>query len=167
MSYSQFLYNFTCTAGTVPTVATVKLLISQIGAHLGCVFRYTESLRGVLVKRANHLKKKMRKLTGGAPRRKFFQQSWTLAVCRDEVVAHSETIKKLENNVERLKEQVSEVALQKCEVLAKKIAATTDKLRMVNDDGVSSTQGKRKSHAEYSKSHLRRLKHQRVSNCDK
>ena len=38
------------------------------------------------VKRANHLKGKMNNLSEGASRRKFFQQSWTLAVSKGKIV---------------------------------------------------------------------------------
>ena len=107
------MYDLTRTAGTAPDIATVRLWIRLIGDHLGCVFSYTDRLGRVLVKRANHLKDKMKNLSGGAPRRKFFQQSWTLAVLRNEVVSQAETIEKLENDIEHLKEQVHDVTIQK------------------------------------------------------
>lgn len=54
----------------------------------------------------------MKNLSGGAPRRKFFQQSWTLTVLKDEIVPQAETIEKLENDIEHLKEQVHDVTVQ-------------------------------------------------------
>ena len=114
----------------------------------------------------------MKNLSGGAPRRKFFQQSWTLTVLKDEIVPQAETIEKLENDIEHLKEQVHDVtvqkkdALEKCEALTKKVAVISGKLRTATADGFCSTRGKKRSCTEYSKSHLRRLKRQRASNCE-
>ena len=80
-SFSQFLYDLTRTAGTAPDIATVRLWIRQIGDHLGCVFSYTDRLGKVLVKRANHLKDKMKNLSGVRKFRGEFT-FWKMIECK-------------------------------------------------------------------------------------
>lgn len=76
---SQFLYDLTHNDGTSPVTAVVESWIESIGKNLGIGLRYTKRLYDLLVNRANHLKRKRREVTGGAPRRRFFQKEWELA----------------------------------------------------------------------------------------
>ena len=82
---SQFLYDLTQAAGTAPANGTVETWISRIGAKLGIVIQYSQILHHVLVRRANHLRDKMKKVTGGAFQRRLFQASWKLALLKEEV----------------------------------------------------------------------------------
>ena len=145
ISHPSFFWGCVCFNPSEAFRHDKRLWIRQIGDHLGCVFSYTDRLGRVLVKRTNHLKDKMKNLSGGATHKKFFQQSWTLAVLTDEVVPQAEMIKKLENYIEHLNEQVHDMtiqkkdALDKCEALTKKVAVISDKLRTATTDGFHST----------------------------
>lgn len=79
---SQFLYDLTHAAGTAPVKGAVETWISRIGAKLGIVIQYSQRVRHVLVRRANHLRDNMKKVTGEAQRR-FFQASWKLALLKE------------------------------------------------------------------------------------
>ena len=82
---SMFLYDTTRDNGTNPPSTVVQKWIENIQRQLGIMIQYTDRLHKVLVRRANHLKDKMRHLKGGAPRQRFFQQNWKLQLLPQEI----------------------------------------------------------------------------------
>ena len=103
---SMFLYDITRDDGTNPPSTVVQKWIENIQRQLGIMIQYTDRLHKVLVRRANHLKDKMRHLKGGAPRQTFFQQNWKLQLLPQEIQVTAM------QQIDSLQQQVSDSAKQ-------------------------------------------------------
>ena len=158
---SKFLYDLTRNDGTNPISIIVWRWIEWIQQHLRISIRYTERLHTVLVKRANYLKKKVRSLTGGAPRQRFYQQSWKLQLHPGEIepLAMKQQIQTLEQEVSAMRDEAADLSEQvstlqsKNKKLESKVCSLSEKL---GKGGECAT--RYRSHSEYSESHKRRLK---------
>lgn len=106
LPYSQFLYDITHNDGTSPAALIVKNWIKMIGSKVGIAIKYTQRVSTLLVNRANYLRRKMKTLSGGAPRRNFFQKHWAPQLEAAEVVTH-ERIQQAEERVEQLQDRVT------------------------------------------------------------
>lgn len=105
----------------------------MIGNKLGIVINYTQRLGTVLVNRANDLRTKMKGLSGGAPKRKFFQKEWSLNLELTEIVTHervqlAERIQLAENKAQQLQEQVTTLESER-HVLQAEVQRTSEKFR--------------------------------------
>ena len=89
----------------------------------------------------------MRELKGGAPRQRFFSQSWTLVVERDELEAADGKVKRLESENSDLK---------------KKVLSLSNKLKEVNNHEASKQYKPVENLGDRQK---RRLKRSRNSSC--
>lgn len=166
--YSMFLYDITRDDGTNPASTVVQKWIENIQHQLGIMIQYTDRLHKVLVRRANHLKDKMRSLKGGAPRQRFFQQNWKLQLLLQEI-----QVTAMQQEIDSLQQQVS--------ASAEKAASLTEQLDSLQSKNSKlehkvcwlsqkvwkeavGTQCKSKTRRwnEYSQSHQRRLKRDRL-----
>ncbi len=152
--YSQLLYDITSSDCTSPGVPVVQRWILLLGTNIGVVINYTKRVHTYLVNRANYLKRQMKVLSGGAPRRKFFQKTWELKLRGDETTSSMERVKSLETELTRVKERRAQHLAQKVQ---EQEAASTTTMRK----GRKRT----KSLEDYSVSHQQRLKHRRKSLC--
>ncbi len=106
----------------------------------------------------------MKTLSGGAPRRKFFQKPWTLKLEVGEVVTH-ERIQQAEEAAKQLQDRVKLLETEQL-VLHDQVHRTSEKLRRANATaGSKRGRDRTKSMDDYSVSHLRRLKRQRTASC--
>ena len=120
------------------------------------------------MKRANYLKKKVRSLTGGAPRQRFYQQSWNLQLHPQEIeaLAMKQQIQTLEQEVTATRDEATGLSVQvsalqsKNKKLESKVCSLSDKL---GKGGECAT--RYKSYSEYSECHKRRLKRARLQHC--
>lgn len=138
--------------------------------------QYTHRLHRIIVRRANHLKEKLRNKKGGAPRQKFLQQSWELKLQEDEikVSAMRAKIQELEQKLDKsreessdLSEQVSALACQK-EALEARTKKLESKVCSLSEKSPVTGRGRSssKDFSDYSKSHQRRLKRARTRKCE-
>lgn len=133
------------------------------------MIQYTERLHKVLVKRANHLKAKMRSLKGGAPRQRFFQQNWKLQLHPQEiqVSAMQQQIQSLEQQVAASRAEATSLSKQittlghRNRKLENKVCSLSQQRGEVGTRHRSST----KCYDNYSESHKRRLKRARSQLC--
>ena len=100
--------------------------IESIGKKLGIGLRYTQRLYDVLVNRANRLKWQHRNLTGGAPRRRFFQKEWELKLVPGEIVTEVE--RSLTTKLNEATREIDEITEEKT-VLQQKVRCMADKLK--------------------------------------
>lgn len=159
---SQFLYDLTRNDSTSPSSAVVRCWLESIGSKLQTIIMYTERLHTLLVNRANYLKRQMRVLTGGSPRRKFCQKAWNFNVYNAEMKTKDEQLLELKlreanNTIEKLEKDKKQLHLKVC--------AMSDKLKM--------TTPLRKRGRDRAKDfeHLldrqqRRIKRQRTTSCN-
>lgn len=102
MFYSKFLYKITKSDSTAPGESVVCRWIEKIATNLRLVITYTPRLHTVLVRRANYLWQKVKRMLGSVPKQKLLQQSWEVKLEDDELV-------NLQQNVANLEEQVAEL----------------------------------------------------------
>ena len=76
MVHSQFIYELTRHEGTSPIVAVVQTWIQKISEKLNIMIRYSERLYGVLVNRANYIRRKVKQCAGSVPKKRFLQLGW-------------------------------------------------------------------------------------------
>lgn len=138
--------------------------------------QYTHWLHRIIVRRANHLKEKLRSKKGGAPWQKFLQQRWELKLQEDEikVSAMRAKIQELEQKLDKsreeasdLSEQVSALACQK-EALEARTKKLESKVCSLSEKSPATGRGSSssKDFSDYSKSHQRRLKRVRTRKCE-
>ena len=162
---SMFLYDITRDDGTNPPSTVVQKWIENIQRQLGIMIQYTDRLHKVLVRRANHLKDKMRHLKGGAPRLRFFQQNWKLQLLPQET-----QVAAMQQKIDSLQQQVSASAKQ-LDSLQSKNSKLEHKVCLLSEkvwkEAATGTRGKSKTKRcnEYSQSHQRRLKKARLQQC--
>ena len=94
------------------------------GTKLGTVILYTRRLHTLLAIRANYLKRQQRLLTGGSPRRKFFQRTWHLRLEKVEVKSKCEQVLEA-----KLMDANNVIENEKTQ-LQQKVCAISDKLKM-------------------------------------
>lgn len=146
---SKLLYDLTHKDSTSPSESVVKHWIGKINESVHAGLLHTERLAGVLINRANFIRRKSKTLGGGRTRQVFLDQKWELTVHQDEL---SQAASK-ENST--LKEQV--------QTLETHLEATTRILR--NIQPTASSSGHKRTPKRYSKRQERRIKKRRVEEC--
>ena len=146
---SRLLHHLTNSDSTSPSGSVVKRWIERINESVYAGLVYTERLAGVLINRANYVRRKARTMGGGRTRQIFLDQKWELTVHSDEL---SQAASK-ENS--SLKEQVR--------TLETHLQATTRILRNVQP--TTSSSAPKSTPKRYSKRQERRIKKRRVEEC--
>ena len=160
---SMFLYDITQDDGTNPPSTVVQKWIENIQRQI--MIQYTDRLHKVLVRQANHLKDKMRRLKGGTPWQRFYQQNWKLQLLSQEI-----QVTAMQQKIDSLQQQVSASAKQ-LDSLQSKNSKLEHKVCLLSEkvwkEAAIGTRGKNKTkHCnEYSQSHQRWLKKARLQQC--
>ena len=144
----------------------MKEWVEKLSEKLHVGIKYTQRLHRVLVNRAWHICKKMRALKHGREQRKFLEKEWNFAIQPDEL-----SITFLQKENEALTHELA-ASTERCQNLGEMnkhlstlLTSASDRLKKVSDTctppPVQSSASK-----EYSASHTRRLKRQRVNDCE-
>ena len=160
------MYKLTRGFKTNPSNQVMKEWVEKLSEKLHVGIKYTQRLHRVLVNRAWHICKKMRALKHGREQRKFLERDWNFTIQPDEL---SVTLLQKENEALTQKLAASTKQCQNLGETNKRLStlltSASDKLKKVSGTHlpppVESSTPK-----EYSASHTRRLKRQRVNDCE-
>ena len=97
--------------------------IQSIASKLGVSLQNSEHLKILLVRRANYLKRKVKRFTGSAKKMQFLQQTWELKVNEKDVVTLTEmrtTIENLEEELMELHQEASHITQDVKELAAER-----------------------------------------------
>ena len=106
--HSQFIYELTRHEGTSPIAAVVQTWIQKISEKLNIMIRYSERLYGVLVNRANYIRRKVKQCAGSVPKKRFLQLGWEFKLERSEVEVNA-----ISQDIEQFKAQITTLESQK------------------------------------------------------
>ena len=101
--YSKFLHELT-RDGASPGESVIRRWISAITLQLGVTLRYTDHLSTILIRRANHLRWKVKSFKGSVKKQQFLQQTWKLELNEQDI-----ELKAMENKIEYLEDEMSEL----------------------------------------------------------
>ena len=103
---------------------------------------YSERLYGVLVNRANYVRRKVKQCAGSVPKKRFFQLGWEFKV------EHSEVVTTISQEIEQFKAQITTLESQKCilesenQQLQRKTTMLSERIRKTTSSTGSHTRSK-------------------------
>ena len=155
--------------------AVVRTWIQKIGEKLNIVIQYSERLYGLLINRANYIRRKVRLCSGTVPKKRFLQLEWEFQLEHSEVevAAMSREIEQFKVQVitlqapkSSMKQEVNKLESEK-QSLQRKTVVLSDRLRKSPLATANHTRSRSlKPFDDYSESHKRRLKRTRAQTCE-